>query len=90
MDFLSNPVPWILSYIYTDIYTSNLRHQIFIRFITKISRTLLITHQVTEVACPVIGEAQPELTPSKRQKRILNMIFKAGFHFAGRTFDSQS
>ena len=50
----------------------------------------LITHQVTEVACPVIGEAQPELTPSKRQKRILNMIFKAGFHFAGRTFDSQS
>ena len=28
-----------------------------------------ITGQVTEVTCPVIGRAQPELTPSKRQKR---------------------
>ena len=27
-----------------------------------------ITVQVTEVTCPVIGRAQPELTPSKRQK----------------------
>ena len=27
-----------------------------------------ITSQVTEVTCPVIGRAQPELTPSKRQK----------------------
>ena len=27
-----------------------------------------ITGQVTEVTCPVIGQAQPELTPSKRQK----------------------
>ena len=27
-----------------------------------------ITGQVTEVTCPVIGWAQPELTPSKRQK----------------------
>ena len=27
-----------------------------------------ITGQVTEVACPAIGRAQPELTPSKRQK----------------------
>ena len=27
-----------------------------------------ITGQVTEVTCPVIGGAQPELTPSKRQK----------------------
>ena len=27
-----------------------------------------ITGQVTEVNCPVIGQAQPELTPSKRQK----------------------
>ena len=27
-----------------------------------------ITGQVTEVICPVIGRAQPELTPSKRQK----------------------
>ena len=27
-----------------------------------------ITDQVTEVTCPVIGRAQPELTPSKRQK----------------------
>ena len=27
-----------------------------------------ITCQVTEVTCPVIGRAQPELTPSKRQK----------------------
>ena len=27
-----------------------------------------ITGQVTEVTCPVIGRAQPELTPSKRQK----------------------
>ena len=27
-----------------------------------------ITDQVTEVTCPVIGWAQPELTPSKRQK----------------------
>ena len=27
-----------------------------------------ITGQVTEVACPVIGGAQPELTPSKRQE----------------------
>ena len=27
-----------------------------------------ITRQVTEVTCPVIGRAQPELTPSKRQK----------------------
>ena len=26
-----------------------------------------ITGQVTEVTCPVIGRAQPELTPSKRQ-----------------------
>ena len=28
-----------------------------------------ITGQVTEVTCPVIGRAQPELIPSKRQKR---------------------
>ena len=28
-----------------------------------------ITGQVTEVTCPVIGRAQPELTPSKSQKR---------------------
>ena len=28
-----------------------------------------ITGQVTEVTCPMIGWAQPELTPSKRQKR---------------------
>ena len=27
-----------------------------------------ITGQVTEVTCPVIGRAQPDLTPSKRQK----------------------
>ena len=27
-----------------------------------------ITGQVTEVTCPVIGRAQPELTPSNRQK----------------------
>ena len=27
-----------------------------------------ITGQVTEVTCPVIGRAQPELTPGKRQK----------------------
>ena len=27
-----------------------------------------ITGQVTEVTCPVIGQAQPELTPNKRQK----------------------
>ena len=27
-----------------------------------------ITGQVIEVTCPVIGRAQPELTPSKRQK----------------------
>ena len=27
-----------------------------------------ITGQVTEVTCPVIGQAQPELTPSKRRK----------------------
>ena len=27
-----------------------------------------ITGQVTEVTCPVIGRAQHELTPSKRQK----------------------
>ena len=27
-----------------------------------------ITGQVTEVTCPMIGQAQPELTPSKRQK----------------------
>ena len=27
-----------------------------------------ITGQVTEVTCPVIGQAQPELTPSKWQK----------------------
>ena len=27
-----------------------------------------ITGQVTKVTCPVIGPAQPELTPSKRQK----------------------
>ena len=27
-----------------------------------------ITGQVSEVTCPVIGQAQPELTPSKRQK----------------------
>ena len=27
-----------------------------------------ITGQVTEVTCPVIGQAQPEFTPSKRQK----------------------
>ena len=27
-----------------------------------------ITAQLTEVTCPVIGEAQPQLTPSKRQK----------------------
>ena len=27
-----------------------------------------ITGQVNEVTCPVIGQAQPELTPSKRQK----------------------
>ena len=27
-----------------------------------------ITGQVTEVTCPVMGRAQPELTPSKRQK----------------------
>ena len=27
-----------------------------------------ITGQVTEVTCPVIGRAQPELAPSKRQK----------------------
>ena len=30
-----------------------------------------ITSQVTEVTCPVIGRAQPELTPSKRLKRAL-------------------
>ena len=28
-----------------------------------------ITGQVTEVTCPVIGRAQPQLTPSKRQKK---------------------
>ena len=28
----------------------------------------LITGQVTEVTCPVIGRAQPELTPSKKTK----------------------
>ena len=28
----------------------------------------LITGQVTEATCPVIGRAQPEITPSKRQK----------------------
>ena len=27
-----------------------------------------VTGQVTEVTCPVIGRAQPELTPNKRQK----------------------
>ena len=30
--------------------------------------TGLVAGQVTEVTCPVIGRAQPELTPSKRQK----------------------
>ena len=30
-----------------------------------------ITGQVTEVTCPVIGWAQPEITPSKRQERAL-------------------
>ena len=30
-----------------------------------------ITGQVTKVTCPVIGQAQPELTPIKRQKRAL-------------------
>ena len=27
-----------------------------------------ITGHVTEVTCPVIGQAQPEVTPTKRQK----------------------
>ena len=29
---------------------------------------LPITHQVTEVTCPVVGRAQPELTPSIKKK----------------------
>ena len=33
-----------------------------------------ITGQVTEVTCPVIGRAQPELTLSKRQKTSLDYI----------------
>ena len=32
-----------------------------------------ITGQVTEVTCPMIGRAQPELTPSKRQKTGLDL-----------------
>ena len=28
-----------------------------------------ITGQITEVTCPVIVQAQPELTPSKRRKK---------------------
>ena len=32
-----------------------------------------ITGQVTEVTCPVIGRAQPELTPSQRQKMGLGL-----------------
>ena len=42
-----------------------------------------ITGQVTEVTCPVISQAQPELTQSKRQKTGPDMIFitvMASFH----------
>ena len=35
---------------------------------SKLNYAQPITGQVTEVTCPVIGRAQPELTPSKRQK----------------------
>ena len=37
-----------------------------------------ITGQVTEVTCPVIGRAQPELTPSKRQKTGPELVFTRG------------
>ena len=37
-----------------------------------------ITGQVTEVTCPVIGRAQPELTPSKRQKTGPGLTFNRG------------
>ena len=36
-----------------------------------------ITGQVTEVTCPVIGRAQPELSPRKRQKRGQTTILNA-------------
>ena len=46
-----------------------------------------ITGQVTKVTCPVIGRAQPELTPSKRQKMgpepHLSSIFKDKGWWAG-------
>ena len=35
---------------------------------TKITKQIWSAYQITEVACPVTGRAQPELTPSKRQK----------------------
>ena len=34
-----------------------------------------ITGQVSEVTCPVIGLAQPELTPSKKQKSALIRVW---------------
>ena len=40
-----------------------------------------ITGQVTEVTCPVIGRAQPELTPSTRQKTGPGLLFPKEVHF---------
>ena len=34
-----------------------------------------ITGQVTEVTCPVIGQAQSELTPSKTQKTGPGLVY---------------
>ena len=36
---------------------------------SKLSYAQPITGQVTEVTCPVIGRAQPELTPSKGHRK---------------------
>ena len=43
-----------------------------------------ITGQVTEVTCPVIGRAQPELTPSKRRKTGHDGLHKKKLHLSER------
>ena len=48
------------------------------------------TGQVTEVTCLVIGQAQPELTPSKRQKAGPACCIRIPIYFISHTFEFQS
>ena len=63
---------FIKAYLHDDVSLSNIssayQGPFSVSFGVSSDYAQPITGQVTEITCPVIDRAQPELTPSKRQK----------------------